>query len=247
MAFDIFQSFWRNNDIDKFNAAYEKLFIATTESQDIVSYAVEDRGFGTDDFANPIEGLVDFLIENPDLTEEELQQLRNEFTNTITPTLQSLTEPIQTLKYKDGSRNEDGYIEKTLIVAPIFLSLGDADLKSGSTSERTNTLFLGVVPSNTKVQVDVFKPSDLKFYALIVVSLALSLLLATIFLYQTVHAIIKPLRVLNTRMNEILKADNYNECDFNTGLSQCKEIKNLQDQFSDLISDYKFTQNEFMN
>ena len=121
------------------------------------------------------------------------------------------------MKFKDGSSSKDGYIEKPLIVAPIFLSLGDADVKSGSTSERTNTLLIGVVPSNIKVQVDVFKPSDLKFYAAIVVTLAVSLLLATIFLYQTAHAIIKPLRVLNTRMNEILKAENYNGVDFDTG------------------------------
>ena len=126
---------------------------------------------------------------------------------------------MQNLKFKDGSTNEEGYIEKPLIVVPIFLSLGDDNVKSGSTGERTNSLFLGVVPSNTKVQVDVFKLSDLKFYAAIVITLALTLFLATICLYQTAHAIIKPLRVLNTRMNEILKADNYNEVDFDTGLS----------------------------
>ena len=48
------------------------------------------------------------------------------------------------------------------------------------------------------------------------------------------------------RMHEILQAENYNDVSLDTSSGKCKEIKNLQDQFSDLISDYKFTQNEFM-
>ena len=95
MAFDIYSSFWSSNGFDKFNVDYEKLFIATTEFQDVVTWAVGDKGFGTDSIdQNPKQALVDFLIDYPDLTEEQLQQLRNEFINTITPTLQSLTAPI---------------------------------------------------------------------------------------------------------------------------------------------------------
>ena len=48
------------------------------------------------------------------------------------------------------------------------------------------------------------------------------------------------------RMNEILQEDNYNEVQLDSSSGQCKEIKDLQKKFSDLISDYKFTQNEFM-
>ena len=33
----------------------------------------------------------------------------------------------------------------------------------------------------------------------------------------------------------------------NSADSKCREIRDLQDRFSDLIADYKFTQNEFMN
>ena len=47
-------------------------------------------------------------------------------------------------------------------------------------------------------------------------------------------------------MNEILQEDNYNEVQLDSSSGQCKEIKDLQKKFSDLISDYKFTQNEFM-
>ena len=48
------------------------------------------------------------------------------------------------------------------------------------------------------------------------------------------------------RMNEILSEENYNEVHIDSSSGECKEIEDLQNQFSDLISDYKFTQNEFM-
>ena len=47
-------------------------------------------------------------------------------------------------------------------------------------------------------------------------------------------------------MNEILQDDNYNEVSMNNDDSKCREIRDLQDKFSDLIADYKFTRNEFM-
>lgn len=73
MAFDIFSSFWSSNGFDKFNVDYEKLFIATTELQDVVTWAMGDKGFGTDGIEqDPKRGLVDFLIDGPDVTEEEL-------------------------------------------------------------------------------------------------------------------------------------------------------------------------------
>ena len=43
------------------------------------------------------------------------------------------------------------------------------------------------------------------------------------------------------RMNEILQAENYNMVELDSASGKCKEINNLQGQFSDLISDYKFT------
>ena len=91
-----------------------------------------------------------------------------------------------------------------------------------------------------------FTLEDLKFYAIIVATLVLSLLLSTYCVFQTSHAVIKPLRILNQRMNEILKANNYNELGLDSSSGKCQEIRELQVQFSHLISDYKFTQNEFM-
>ena len=76
--------------------------------------------------------------------------------------------------------------------------------------------------------------------------LTLSLLITTCCVFQLSHSVIKPLRVFNTRMNEILQEDNYNDVSMNSEDSKCREIKDLQEKFSDLIADYKFSQNEFM-
>ena len=83
--------------------------------------------------------------------------------------------------------------------------------------------------------------SDLKYYSAIVACLIVSLFLSTYCVFQTSHAVIKPLRVLNMRMTEILQEDNYNEVQLDSSSGQCREIKDLQKKFSDLISDYKFT------
>ena len=50
---------------------------------------------------------------------------------------------------------------------------------------------------------------DLKYYGAIFVTLIVSLLLSTYCVFQTSHTVIKPLRILNMRMNEILQEDNY--------------------------------------
>lgn len=92
----------------------------------------------------------------------------------------------------------------------------------------------------------VFEPKDLIFYGTIFVCLVIALLASTVCVFQTSHAVIKPLRVLNMRMTEILQGDSYDQINLEGSSAGCKEIGDLQTQFSDLISDYKFTQNEFM-
>lgn len=49
-------------------------------------------------------------------------------------------------------------------------------------------------------------------------------------------------------MTEILQDENIGAISLDSGDSKdrCADIKNLQEKFSDLISDYKFTQNDFM-
>ena len=72
-----------------------------------------------------------------------------------------------------------------------------------------------------------------------------SLLLAVFCVYKTSDAVIKPLRVLNKRMSEMLQEENYNEVNFDMS-SSCQEIGKLQNDFKSLINDYKFTQNVFL-
>ena len=97
------------------------------------------------------------------------------------------------------------------------------------------------------VQIALFEVSDLKFYSVVFVILVCSLLISNCCLRQTSSIIINPLHRLNARMNDVLKAENFNDVHFNAGHSSCHEIQNLQEQFSDLIADYKFSQNDFMN
>ena len=65
------------------------------------------------------------------------------------------------------------------------------------------------MPRDESVDVKVFMLEDLKYYGAIFVTLIVSLLLSTYCVFQTSHTVIKPLRILNMRMNEILQEDNY--------------------------------------
>ena len=77
----------------------------------------------------------------------------------------------------------------------------------------------------------------------------LSFLLSIYCVFQTSHTVVRPLRVLNARMNEILQSNNLNDAltPNQNDEETCREIKELQEQFSNLMSDYKFTNNELMN
>ena len=97
------------------------------------------------------------------------------------------------------------------------------------------------MPKDSIIEVKVFEWSDIKYYSAILLTLIISLLLSTYCVFQTSHAVIKPLRVLNMRMNEILQDDNYDQSALEGQSGGCEEIAKLQAQFSDLISDYKFT------
>lgn len=95
---------------------------------------------------------------------------------------------------------------------PVFLSLIDNSLDQGTKVEGEDSyaFLIGVVPTVESFNVKFFQSKDLWYYVIIVTTLIASLFLTTCCVFQTSHAIIKPLRVLNTRMNEILEEDNYN-------------------------------------
>ena len=91
----------------------------------------------------------------------------------------------------------------------------------------TYVFIIGVVPKVTNFEVNSFQLKDLWYYSGILATLGTSLLLTTCCVFQTSHAVIKPLRVLNTRMKEILQDDNYNEVSMNSEDSKCREIRDL--------------------
>ena len=91
---------------------------------------------------------------------------------------------------------------------------------------------------------------DLWIYSGYFVLITFSISLSVYFVFQTSHAVIRPLRTLNLRMIEVIEQENINEGDFggqdDDTETSCKEILNLQDQFFQLLSDYNFTKNTFL-
>ena len=55
---------------------------------------------------------------------------------------------------------------------------------------------------------------DPYLFTLYGVLVILSLFLSIYFVFQTSHAVIRPLRNLNSRMNEVIEQENTNEIDF---------------------------------
>jgi hypothetical protein len=86
--------------------------------------------------------------------------------------LLNLTSPSLELKFLDGSSD----VEKTLIVAPIFLQLSDDDRDSSS---RAYSFYVGVVPQETTIIVKLLEADDFKYYAAIFAAIILSLILST--------------------------------------------------------------------
>ena len=65
--------------------------------------------------------MANYLVDGT-TNEEELKLLRAEFEESIYPSLRNLTEGSLEIKFKDGTKNDNGdYEERALIVAPIFL------------------------------------------------------------------------------------------------------------------------------
>ena len=114
--------------------------------------------------------------------EAELETLKENFETNVLPDLRSLTTPRKDITFKDGTSTSSGYKKKHLIVAPIYLSLKDEVIDSeGEQIEesRTYSFYMGVVPKETTIEVKSFEWSDLKYYAAILVTLVLSLMLST--------------------------------------------------------------------
>ena len=83
--------------------------------------------------------------------------MRTEFIEEIYPALRNLTEDSITLKFKDGSVDEDGdYNEKSLIVAPILLfldNIASEEFDANKRTSRTYCFYTGVVQENISIKV----------------------------------------------------------------------------------------------
>ena len=72
----------------------------------------------------------------------------------------------------------------------------------------------------------------------------LTFLIAAVIAYETSHYIIRPLRMLNNKMRDIIKATSDEELVNDEESS--KELTDLHDVFKNLISAKKFENNDFM-
>ena len=134
-----------------------------------------------------------------------------------------------------------------MVVAPIRLQLKDLSSNLSKDTSRTSIFLMGAVPKEIVISVKLVTTLDIVYYALCLSALIVSLCCSTYCVYKTSKAVINPLSQLNMRMTEILQDDiNAVSLDTGDGEGKCADIKSLQEKFSDLISDYKFTQNDFM-
>ena len=69
--------------------------------------------------------MADFLVNSTDVSEAELQELREAFKLEHYPTLKNLENPYDVLYFKDGTKENGENVQKALIVAPIKVSLHD--------------------------------------------------------------------------------------------------------------------------
>ena len=88
-----------------------------------------------------------------------------------------MSKPFESFTYRDGTKNDNtgDYVDRDLIVAPIYLTLDSGQ----GTGERTYCFYLGVVPKRLVINVKAFAMSDIKYYGAIFIGLVLSLLLST--------------------------------------------------------------------
>ncbi len=91
-----------------------------------------------------------------------------------------------------------------------------------------------------------FVSDDYLILTFFVAELILVLILAAIIAYQTAHYIIRPLRMLNNKMIDIIYSK---EPDVELTLDEesSQELTLLYNEFKDLISAKKFENNDFMS
>ena len=91
----------------------------------------------------------DYLVNSTDATESELAELRAQFKKDCYPILQNLSKPYDMVYFKDGTKEGDNFAEKSLIFAPIKVSLAHTsvdDYAEEINEDRTISFYIGVIP-----------------------------------------------------------------------------------------------------
>ena len=98
-------------------------------------------------------------------------------------------------------------------------------------------------------EIDIKPNASFKY---VVIGATLTILLVWILsicaIFRVSHSLIRPLRKLNTKMQEVM-GDEGGEADFSSltsGQSTSEEITKLYTVFADLIKDKQFSQNDFL-
>lgn len=72
-------------------------------------------------------------------------------------------------------------------------------------------------------------------------------LIVFVVIFKTSHALIRPLRILNTKMREVMMDDEHGESsELKADNDSSQEIRDLYRSFKDLIQDKQFSQSNFL-
>jgi nitrogen fixation/metabolism regulation signal transduction histidine kinase len=138
-------------------------------------------------------------------------------------------------------RGED-YI---IAIAPINIQLTSVE---GVPSAHLYTLGVAVkrvVVVAESYHVAAFDDNDYLIFTVLAILLGLTLMLSSVIAYQTAHYIIRPLRMLNNKMLNII-VSNEGDIELTNDEESSMELTLLYNEFKDLISAKKFENNNFM-
>ena len=106
--------------------------------------------------------------------------------------------------------------DNTIIAAPIINVLLDDPYEGNLTKReddneeplKTQSFYLGMNLVQPDITMDFFRADDIKQYGTAVGVLLVFIIFSICCVFQVSHTVIRPLRVLNSRMMEIIESDN---------------------------------------
>jgi hypothetical protein len=101
--------------------------------------------------------------------------------------------------------------------------------------------------SEAASSMSIFGKKDYYIFSLLGLLLILTLAFSAIIAYQTAHYIIRPLRMLNNKMINIMYSRGADDIELTIDEESSLELTLLYYEFKDLISAKKFENNDFMS